>query len=231
MSNVEVYIVVEGRAEQTFVRDILAPDMAMRGVYLYPHLIGNPGHKGGDIRFERAKSDIGNFLKQRPDTYVSTMFDYFRIDSKWPGKEEVSRMMRSGGKLSAAQKAELLEEPTRQQIVAEFSGNNAKHRFTPYIAMHEFEALLFSNPLVLAEKLSADPQIIEQILAECGSPEEINDRPETAPSKRIAALTSGYRKIAMGKVIAESIGIPAMRRKCPHFDQWLTTIEQLQKMP
>jgi len=231
MSNVEVYIVVEGRAEQTFVRDILAPDMAMRGVYLYPHLIGNPGHKGGDIRFERAKSDIGNFLKQRSDTYVSTMFDYFRIDSKWPGKEQISRQVKSGAVLSAAKKAELLEAATRQKVVESFGRNNANCRFIPYISIHEFEALLFSDPFVLAEKLNVAPQRIEQILAECGSPEEINDRPETAPSKRIAVLTSGYRKIAMGKTIAESIGIPAMRRNCPHFDQWLTTIEQLQKEP
>ncbi len=231
MRRIEVFVIAEGPAEQTFVRDILAPNMAIKGIFLQASLIGKSGHKGGDIRFERAKSYIGNFLKQRPDTYVSTMFDYFRIDSKWPGKEEVSRMMRSGVKLSAVQKAELLEEPTRQQIVAEFSGINAKHRFMPYIAMHEFEALLFSNPVVLAEKINVAPQCIEKILAECGSPEEINDRPETAPSKRIVGLTSGYRKIAMGKTIAENIGIPAMRRNCPHFDQWLTTIEQLQKMP
>lgn len=231
MSNVEVYIIVEGKAEHTFVREILAPNMAMRGIYLHPSLIGSPGHKGGDIRFERAKSDIGNFLKQRPDIYVSTMLDYFRIDSDWPGKEQISRQVKSGAVLSAAKKAELLEEATRQKVVESFGGNHANRRFIPYISMHEFEALLFSDPVVLAEKINVAPQRIEQILAECGSPEEINDRPETAPSKRITVLTSGYRKIAMGKTIAESIGIPAMRRNCPHFDQWLTTIEQLQKMP
>jgi hypothetical protein len=229
MSKVEVYIVVEGRTEQTFVRDILAPDMAMRGVYLYPRLIGSPGHKGGDIRFERAKSDIGNFLKQRPDTYVSTMLDYFRIDSAWPGKEQISMRVKSRAVLSAAEKAEFLEEATRQKIVASFDDNNAKDRFIPYISMHEFEALLFSDPVVLAEKINVAPQRIQQILAECGSPEEINDRPETAPSKRITVLTSGYRKTAMGKTIAESIGIPAMRRNCPHFDQWLTRLEQLKQ--
>ena len=231
MSNVEVYIVVEGKAEHTFVREILAPNMAMRGIYLHPSLIGSPGHKGGDIRFERAKSDIGNFLKQRPDIYVSTMFDYFRIDSDWPGKEQISRQMRSGTALSAAQKAERLEEATRQKIVASFGDKNANRRFIPYISMHEFEALLFSDPVVLAENINIEPERVQQILAECGSPEEINDHPETAPSKRIAALMNEYRKIAMGKVIAETIGIPAMRRQCPHFDQWLTTLEQLQNEP
>ena len=91
MSNVDIYIVVEGQTEQTFVRDVLAPQMADKGIYLHPVLIGKPGHKGGDFRFDRAKNDIGNFLRQRTDTYVSTMFDFIRIDSKWPGRAEVRR--------------------------------------------------------------------------------------------------------------------------------------------
>jgi len=86
MSSVEIYIVVEGRTEQTFVRDVLAPWIAHKGIYLHSASIGKPGHKGGDVRFERSIVDIGNFLKQRSDTYISTMFDYFRIDVNWPGK-------------------------------------------------------------------------------------------------------------------------------------------------
>ena len=57
MSKVDIYIVVEGQTEQTFVRDVLAPHMAHKGIYLHPALIGKPGHKGGDIRFDRRKSD------------------------------------------------------------------------------------------------------------------------------------------------------------------------------
>jgi hypothetical protein len=228
MSKVEVCIVVEGPTEQIFVRDFLAPAMSVKGIYLHAARIGSPGHKGGNIRFERAKNDIGNFLKQRTDTYVSTIFDYFRIDADWPGKEQISEQVKSGAAFSAAQKAELLEDATRQKIVASFSNNNADHRFIPYISMHEFEALLFSDPVVLAEKIKVAPERIEQILAEYASPEEINDRPETAPSKRIAALMSGYQKIVMGSSIAETIGLATMRQRCPHFNQWLTHLEQLQ---
>lgn len=231
MSNINVRILVEGPTEQTFVRDFLAPEMAMKGIYLQAARIGSPGHKGGDIRFERAKTDIGNFLRQRADIYVSTMFDYYGIDADWPGREEIRGKISSGTVLSAAEKAGLLEEATRRKIVASLGSHDAERRFIPYISMHEFEALLFSEPHILAKKLDVAPQRIEQILAECGSPEEINDRPETAPAKRIAALITGYQKIAMGKSIAEAIGIATMRRQCPHFDQWLTTLEQLQKRP
>ena len=113
MSSIEIYIVVEGQTERTFVRDVLAPQMAHKGIYLNPALIGKPGHKGGNIHFERAKNDIGNFLKQRTETYVSTMFDYFRIDSKWPGRAEIRQQIRNGGYLTAIQKAEILEVATK----------------------------------------------------------------------------------------------------------------------
>ncbi|VAX40738.1 hypothetical protein MNBD_PLANCTO02-1158 [hydrothermal vent metagenome] len=43
----------------------------------------------------------------------------------------------------------------------------------------------------------------------------------------IEKLNPAYRKIAMGKVIAESIGIQTIRKQCPHFNDWLTTLENL----
>ncbi len=131
MSNVEIYIVVEGQTEQTFVREVLAPRMAHKGIYLYPSLAGKPGHKGGN-NFDRAKKDIGSFLKQRNNTYVSTMFDYFRIDSKWPGRSEVNRKIQKGASLTAIDKAEILEVATADEIAKDFSGHDVKSRFIPY---------------------------------------------------------------------------------------------------
>jgi len=227
MSSVDIYIVVEGQTEQTFVRDVLAPQMALQRIYLYPVLIGKPGHKGGDIRFDRAKNDIGNFLRQRNDTYISTMFDYFRIDSDWPGQEEVRRQRGDGATLSAIRKAEILETATCKKIGENF-GCDSERRFIPYIEMHEFEALLFSDANILAEKTDIDVSHIRGILEEYNNnPEEINDDPAKAPSKRLEALKNGYRKVAMGKVISEAIGIQAIRRQCPHFNNWLTKIEHL----
>jgi len=114
------------------VRDVLAPEMAYNGIYLHPKVIGKPGHKGGDIRFDRARQDIGNLLIQRNDIFISTMFDYFRIDSQWPGKSEVTRKTKSGSALTAADKAGILEEATRNEIVKNFSRYNAGKRFIPY---------------------------------------------------------------------------------------------------
>ena len=227
MNSVNIFIVVEGSTEQTFVRDVLAPQMAHKGIFLYPALIGKPGHKGGDIRFDKAKIDIGNFLKQRPDTYMSTMFDYFRIDSQWPGRAEVLRQLQSGTTLTASHKAEILEAATRSEIVKAFPGCDVENRFVPYIEMHEFEALLFSDADILAEKTGIEVSLLREIIETYDNPEEINDDPANAPGKRLESLKKGYRKVAMGKTISEAIGIQVIRRQCPHFNDWLAKLELL----
>jgi hypothetical protein len=221
MSNVEVMIVVEGQTEQTFVKEVLAPEMAYKGIFLHPALIGKPGHKGGDIRFKRATGDIGRFLKQRSNIYISTMFDYFRLELEWPGNTEFP------DNFSATEKAVRIEAATVEEIKGLFPDHNVQERFIPYIEMHEFEALLFSDAPILSSRIGVDQAKIEDILDECGDPEEINDGPDTAPSKRLIRLHKGYRKVAMGKTISEAIGIQAIREKCQHFDTWLTTLEQL----
>lgn len=224
----DIYIIAEGATEQTFIRDLMSPELAIQGIYLYPVLIGKPGHKGGDIRFERAKNDIGKFLRQRRDIYLSTMFDYFRIDADWPGKKEVIRQIK-GGTVFSARKAELLESATHKKIREDF-GNDFANRFIPYIEMHEFEALLFSDADILAEKTGIDISHIREILKEYNNkPEEINDDPEKTPSKRLQALKSAYRKVAMGKTVSEAIGIQTIRKQCPHFNNWLTRLECLKE--
>lgn len=230
MNNIDIYIVVEGQTEQTFVRDVLAPQMAHKGIYLRPALIGKPGHKGGDIRFEKARNDIGNFLRQRNDTYISTMFDYFRIDTAWPGKSEVQRQIRNGTTLSAINKAKIVEDATCIEIVKSFPDCNSESRFVSYIEMHEFEALLFSNAEILAKKTEIDVSLVRQIIDNYNTPEEINDDPENAPSKRLEALKNGYRKVAMGKTVSESIGIEGIRKQCTHFNNWLTKLENLKAL-
>jgi len=220
---IEVFIICEGQTEQTFIREVLSPEIMHKGIFLYPILIGKPGYQGGNIKFDRAKVDIKGFLKQRLDTYVSTMFDYFRLEPNWPGNEKTH------GKLTATKKAKEIETATLAEIEKLCTEHNVKKRFIPYIEMHEFEALLFSNTSILADKISVTKNKIDNILDECGEPEEINDGSDTSPSKRIIKLNDSYRKIAMGKTISEAIGIQNIRGKCPHFDGWLIKLEQLVK--
>lgn len=94
--------------------------------------------------------------------------------------------------------------------------------------MHEFEALLFSDPKVLATGLeSVEESSIQQIRGQFAGPEEINDSQQTAPSKRIARLDRSYQKVNDGVSIAMKIGLDLMRAECPHFNQWIGKLEAL----
>lgn len=227
MNNLSIYIIVEGKTEQTFVRYVLAPTLANKKIFLHPVLIGKPGQKGGNVSFERAKRDIGLLLKQRRNTYISTMFDFSQIDPKWPGREEIQKKTNKGTILTAAEKASILEKETHNEAVNLFSKYDAASRFIPYIQMHEFESLLFSDEIVLAKNIGVERKEISTILQSYKNPEEINDEPSHSPSKYLMNLMPRYRKIAMGKTISESIGIETMRKSCSHFNEWLTRLEHL----
>jgi hypothetical protein len=81
--------------------------------------------------------------------------------------------------------------------------------FVPYIMMHEFESLLFSDcqqftSAIGREDLSPKLQAIRD---KYNSPEEINDSPQTHPSQRILDLMPDYQKPLYGNLAAMQIGI------------------------
>ena len=107
-------------------------------------------------------------------------------------------------------------------------------KFIPYIQLHEFEALMFADTVILENWLSLYNAIevgcfskIKNAAPE-GNPELINERPESAPSKRILSLCDSYDKVDDGLLILQEIGLKRMRVECRHFNEWLTRLEQLQ---
>ncbi len=224
MSNyVEAYVIVEGPTEQSFVRGILAPQLGVKNVFLEPSLIGKPGHKGGRVSLQRAITDIENFLKQRSNTLITTMFDYYGLAGHWPGRNLNEDERRT---LSASQKAQKVESGLFDLIQKQNPSINVTDRFIPFFVMHEFEGLLFSDPAILAQKLSIAEDVVRQIVAECGEPEEINDSTQTAPSKRLDILVPGkYRKTTQGIAIARAIGLTKIRQASPHFNRWVNQLE------
>lgn len=67
---------------------------------------------------------------------------------------------------------------------------------------------------------------IESAMAQFETPEDINNSPMTAPSKRLIAAIPGYNKVVYGSILAELIGIDKIRSKCPLFDEWIETLEK-----
>lgn len=217
----EVVVLVEGKTEQRFVSELLAPYMADRGVYLTPIILDKPGEKGGDVKFARAGKDIGKHLKQRENTWITLLVDYYGIKTDWPGYANSKRQT------DHAAKAAIINQATAEQVQLLFPEQNRERRFIPYVSMHETEALYFSDPACLAGFLGVDQHRVDAILTECGEPEKINDHSTTAPSKRLEALSPRFKKTTTGISIAREIGIPKMRAACPLFDAWLAKLESL----
>ena len=221
---IEIMVLAEGKTEEIFVNDLLVPYMAPKNIYLYPTQISKPGQKGGDVRFARAQRDIGMHLKQRQDTYVTTFIDFYGT-KEWPGLNAV----RSGA--TPGEIAQTINEATKTEVGNLFADRRPDTRFIPYVAVHEFEAMLFSDIDLLSARLTVNREKVEQVLSEYGEPEAVNNSPETAPSKRLDgwSLNGKFPKTTAGIVIARQIGIPTIREKCPLFDNWLTTIENIQR--
>ncbi|HPE10421.1 MAG TPA: DUF4276 family protein [Saprospiraceae bacterium] len=219
---IEVIAIVEGRTEQIFIEDILAPYLATKKIYIRATQVSKPGQKGGDVRFERVQKDIGLHLKQRSDTYITTLVDYYGIKS-WPGLETVPSRATPGA-IST-----ILHKATIDAVQAVYAQQRADVRFVPYMAIHEFEALLFSDTTVLASALGVSEHKVISILQECGEPEAINNSPVTAPSKRLGTLSANgaFPKTTKGIAIAKEIGVDRMREKCPLFNSWLQKLESL----
>ncbi len=95
--------------------------------------------------------------------------------------------------------------------------------------MHEFEGLLFSDCAAFSRGIGK-PELesrFQEIRDQFTTPEEINDSPETAPSKRVEALVPGYQKPFLGNLAILEIGLERIRTECPLFDAWLRQLENL----
>lgn len=218
-----VYVVVEGQTEENFVNDLLAPHFAGLGVYVYPRLLGRPGHQGGRVNYARVKKDVSIFLRQHRGAYCTTLIDLYGLGKGFPESE--SAFSRSHADVAARR-----EQAMKADIIATLGDDSqADARFIPYIQQYEFEGLLFSSPVALAAGI-AKPHLAEQFRAIRGAfntPEDINNSRETAPSKRILRIHPAYQKPIDGVQAAKAIGLGTIRAECPRFHAWLTQIETL----
>ena len=220
-NHTEILAIVEGKTEQNFIEKLLCPYLAEKGIYIHATQVTKPGAKGGDVRFSRVKRDILLHLKQRNDTFVTTFVDYYGL-KEWPGLDRIPY----GSTFTEV--ADLLQDAALEEIREAVPEQNAARRFLPFIAMHEFEALLFSDSTILAAALDVPEDDIVGVLRTCGSPEAINNGPRTAPSKRLDHWAGGkFAKTTTGIAIASRIGISRMCEHCPLFARWLHLLENL----
>ncbi|MXZ08090.1 MAG: DUF4276 family protein [Gemmatimonadetes bacterium] len=220
---------VEGETEETFVNEILGPHLYACGyTAVSARLIGNPrqrDRRGGIKPWSTVRRDILNHLKEDTSCLVSTMVDYYGLPKSssgaWPGRETADNVPFS-------EKANTVENALLTDICEQMGSAFNRNRFIPYLMMHEFEALLFSDCEAFSRSIG-HPSIareFQEIRDTFDSPEEIDDSPHTAPSKRVERLVPEYQKPLFGTLAALDIGLDKIRAECPHFRDWLARLER-----
>lgn len=227
-----VLVLYEGYTELNFVTQVLAPDyqetIIFEGRLLRGGHNASGGHAKGGVRsygalcaeLTRTASDV------TPDgVYLTTMFDLYGLPTDYPGYSTIASLTDPWQKVAILE-AEL-ESDWRQRFAVGY-------KFVPYIQLHEFEALLFADIKQLDWEFieptdTSKIQSLVALAANFSSPEEINQGVTTAPSKRIIRTFPRYEKDKpdIAVTIAQKIGIAIMRRKCPHFNDWLSRLEAL----
>ncbi len=219
---------VEGETEEEFVNEVLAPHLYRHGyTRVSARLVGNArqrDRRGGIRAWGSVRKDIIKHLKEDAESLSTTMVDYYALpqtgDRAWPGRALT-------GALAFEQKAATVENALTADLSQEIGDSFYPVRFIPFVMMHEFEGLLFSNCERFGRGIGR-PDLATQFQAirdQFATPEEINDSPETAPSKRVEGLVPGYEKPLLGALAAIEIGVDSIRAECPHFNDWLTRLE------
>jgi hypothetical protein len=219
---------VEGQTEEDFVKEVLAPHLyAVDYTVVSARLIGNArqrNRRGGIKPWPTVRRDILNHLRRDPGCLVSTMVDYYGLPQSgadaWPGRIAAARS-------EFPEKASTVEDALLADVCEQMGSDFNPDRFVPYVMMHEFEAMLFSDCELFSNGVGRRDLVsqFQAIRDAFESPEEIDDSPLTAPSKRIMALFPGYQKPLMGTLGVLSIGLNAILRECPHFRSWLERLE------
>jgi uncharacterized protein DUF4276 len=102
-------------------------------------------------------------------------------------------------------------------------------QFVPFVLVHEFEGLLFSDCRAFADSIGRPDMAasFQEIRDAFDTPEHIDDSPVTAPSKRVERLVPTYQKPLFGNLAALEIGLDKIRAECPHLAAWLTRLETI----
>src|SRR5580704_9718186 len=134
-----VLILVEGQTEERFTKDVLGPFFWAAHLFFHPTILvtkrakNGPNFKGGVTNFAKFQNDIRRILNSAAGALVTTMLDYYGLPNDFPG---MATRPPNGNSL---QRVIHVETEIARKI-------EAPANFLPFLALHEFEAWLFSDP-------------------------------------------------------------------------------------
>ncbi len=216
---------VEGQTEESFVNEVLRNHLVSKGYYsVEARIVGNARQRerrGGIRAWPSVRKDIVNHLREDQNCVATTMIDYYGLPHTWPGRERSNKLR------SIDEKSMSVESAARDDVIGEMGNRFDSDRFLPFVVMHEFEGLLFSDCAAFSRGIHR-PDLesrLQAIRDGFPTPEEINDSQETAPSKRVEDLMPGYEKPLLGILAVLEMGLFRIRAECPHFNAWISQLE------
>jgi hypothetical protein len=217
-----IIIIGEGPTEQAFCNDVLQPFFNEHELYLENPTIKKT--RGGIVPWEVLKKEIKTHLTNS-SAVVTTLIDYYGIKAEhnFPGWEDSRKIPNRPARMDFLENAMIEDIP-----------DSVRYRFIPYIQLHEFEALLFSDITAIESNFETeefrDPLYLIKTYNEFPNPEDINDGKDTAPSKRLNTILEGYSKVVYGSLLAQEIGLDTIRAKCFRFNQWIENLLKVKKI-
>ena len=217
-----IYILCEGETEAEFVEKLLRSHFKALDKHLEPIILSTKRDRsgtkftGGVSSYEKIRTDLQKLLRDSHVDCVTTFLDYYGLPEDFPGKAGMAyRKFKT-----PYERVTYLEEKFAEDI--------DDRRFLPYIMLHEFEAVLFTDLEALEEVVGVSPDFRKLgDWQRFSSPEEINDGKDTHPSARLGKAYRGYRKALHGPQAAMQIGLERIREKCLHLDEWIRKLEAL----
>lgn len=200
---IRIGLAVEGDTEVKFIEEVIAPQYFEKQCYF------QPVDMEGNVSVDRLASKMLN-LGHTFDA-VTSLVDFYGFKKK--------------GDRSAAE----LEKELQERLIKQLDRRIDSRFVFPYVQVHEFEGLLFSEAEPFGQLFGHAGLVdaLQTIRNEFGSPEDITDSVDTAPSKRLEQLIPGYRKNLFGARLAAAIGLACIREQCPRFDGWMAHIDGL----
>jgi hypothetical protein len=211
-----VVIICEGETEREFCKNVLAPHLIHHKIFIQSPLIKRS--MGGIVRWSILKKEIETHLLE-PNVIVTMLIDYYGLYQKYnfPGWVDGENIQNKNLRMDYVENA-------MKEDIAEV----VRHRYIPYLQLHEFEGLLFNDIQLFYDQVPKNELVgiaeLKKTFEDYDNPEMINNNKETSPSHSLKRIIKGYNKPLYGHYFAEAIGIDSIRAKSPRFNQWIEKI-------
>ena len=219
---------VEGETEEVFVNEVLRGHLLASGYErVGARLLGNArqrDRRGGIRGWDTVRRDIIRHLTEDPGCIATTMIDYYALPQSggkaWPGRAYATS-------LPVPNKGPHVEAALLDDLANHMGPGFDRRRFLPFVVMHEFEGLLFSDCAAFARGVGQGTLAIRSKTSGTNS-----IRPKTSTIRRSQHHRNewrrsipGYVKPLLGNLAALEIGLETITTACPHFRTWRAELE------